>query len=105
MLTAEQIQANWEEFCNNIKLWITGDRQEKLLDFYKKYEERIMMMPAAHKKEYHNAFPGGYVDHVNRVVKCALNINDVWVEMGVDNTTYTLEELVFPKLISGGKIN
>jgi hypothetical protein len=50
MLTAEQIQANWEEFCNNIKLWITGDRQEKLLDFYKKYEERIMMMPAAHKK-------------------------------------------------------
>ena len=95
MLTAEQIQDNWEEFCNNIKLWITEERQEKLLEFYKKYEERIIMMPAAHKKEYHNAFPGGYVDHVNRVVKCALNINDIWVEMGVDNTTYTLEELVF----------
>ena len=95
MLTAEQIQTNWEEFCNNIKLWITGDRQKELLKFYKKYEDRIMMMPASHKKEYHNAFPGGYVDHVNRVVKCALNINDVWVDMGVDNTTYTLEELVF----------
>jgi len=95
MLTAEQIQTNWEEFCNNIELWITGDRQKKLLEFYKKYEGRITMMPASHKKEYHNAFPGGYVDHVNRVVKCALNINDVWVDMGVDNTTYTLEELVF----------
>ncbi len=95
MLTAEQIQANWEEFCNNIKLWVVGDRQKELLKFYKKYEDRIMMMPASHKKEYHNAFPGGYVDHVNRVVKCALNINDVWVEMGVDTTTYTLEELVF----------
>ena len=95
MLTAEQIQTNWEEFCNNIELWITGDRQKKLLEFYKKYEDRITMMPAAHKKEYHNAFPGGYVDHVNRVVKCALNINDVWVDMGVDGTTYTLEELVF----------
>ena len=94
-LTAEQIQGNWEEFCNNIKLWITGDRQKELLKFYKKYEERIMMMPAAHKKEYHNAFPGGYVEHVNRVVRCALNINDVWVEEGVDTTTYTLEELVF----------
>jgi len=94
-LTAEQIQANWEEFCNNIKLWVTGDRQKELLKFYKKYEDRIMMMPAAHKKEYHNAFPGGYVEHVNRVVRCALNINDVWVEEGVDNTTYTLEELVF----------
>jgi len=96
-LTAEQIEKNWEEFCNNIELWVTRDssRKEKLIEFYKKYEDRIMIMPAAHKKEYHNAFPGGYVDHVNRVVKCALNINDVWVEAGVDATTYTLEELVF----------
>ena len=39
-----------------------------------------MMMPAAHKKEYHNAFPGGYVEHVNRVVRCALNIKlMLWV--------------------------
>jgi hypothetical protein len=30
-----------------------------------------MLMPAAHKKEYHNAFPGGYVEHVNRVVSCS----------------------------------
>ena len=43
--------------------------KQKLLDFYKKYEDRIILMPAAHKKEYHSAFPGGYVDHVNRVVK------------------------------------
>ena len=95
MLTAEQIEKNWGEFCDNIEMNISSPRKEKLLEFYKKYVDRIMMMPAAHKKEYHNAFPGGYVDHVNRVVKCALNINDVWVELGVDNTTYTLEELVF----------
>ncbi|MFZ9376911.1 MAG: hypothetical protein ACO25K_07280 [Candidatus Fonsibacter ubiquis] len=57
-----------------------------------------MLMPAAHKKEYHNAFPGGYVDHVLRVVDCALKLNDVWVEMGVDTSTYTKEELVFSAL-------
>ena len=56
------------------------------------------MMPAAHKREYHNAFPGGYVDHVLRVVECALKLNDVWVEMGVDTSTYTKEELVFSAL-------
>jgi hypothetical protein len=95
MLTAEQIQANWEVFLSNINTWITGERKEKLLAFYKKYEERIIMMPAAHKKEYHNAFPGGYVDHVNRVVECCFKINDVWADMGVDTSTYTLEELVF----------
>jgi hypothetical protein len=31
-----------------------------------------MLMPAAHKKEYHNAFPGGYVEHVLRVIRCAI---------------------------------
>ena len=53
------------------------------------------MMPAAHKKEYHNAFPGGYVDHVNRVIECALDLHSVWEKHGVDTSTYTIEELVF----------
>ena len=49
-LTAEQIQSNWEVFLDNINVHITGDRKGKLLEFYKKYEERIILMPAAHKK-------------------------------------------------------
>ena len=95
MLTAEQIQSNWEEFCKNITEHITGDRKNKLTAFYKKYEDRIMMMPAAHKKEYHNAFPGGYVEHVNRVVRCALKQAKLWEEEGADMSTFTTEELVF----------
>jgi hypothetical protein len=46
-----------------------------------------MLMPAAHKKEYHNAFPGGYVEHVNRVITCALKQHDLWAQMGADMTT------------------
>jgi hypothetical protein len=94
-LTAEQIQSNWEVFLNNIEVHITGDRKEKLLAFYKKYEDRIILMPAAHKKEYHNAFPGGYVEHVNRVVRCALKQYELWKEEGADISTFTIEELVF----------
>lgn len=97
-LTAEQILTNWNRFLTNIETYITGDRKIQLLAFYEKYAERVMMMPAAHKKEYHNSFPGGYVEHVNRVVECALKLNDVWVEMGVDTSTYTIEELVFSAL-------
>ena len=52
-------------------------------------------MPAAHKKEYHNSFPGGYVDHVNRVVAASLKIYDVWCEFEMDKSTFTIEELVF----------
>jgi hypothetical protein len=94
-LTAEQIQSNWTEFLSNIEQHITGDRKEKLLEFYKKYEERVILMPAAHKKEYHNAFPGGYVEHVNRVVKAALSLSAIWEGFGADMSTFTQEELVF----------
>ena len=94
-LTANQIQDNWSIFLNNIEVHITGDRKQKLVDFYKKYEERIILMPAAHKKEYHSAFPGGYVDHVNRVVRCSLKQYELWKEEGADVTTFTIEELVF----------
>jgi hypothetical protein len=95
MLTAEQIEKNWGEFCENIEMNISSPRKEKLLEFYEKYADRIMMMPAAHKKEYHNAFPGGYVEHVNRVVRCALKQSKLWEEEGADMTTFTREELVF----------
>ncbi len=94
-LTAEQIQSNWEIFLNNIEIHIPGNRGEQLTNFYKRYEERIILMPAAHKKEYHSAFPGGYVDHVNRVVRCALKQYDLWESEGCDMTTFTKEELVF----------
>jgi len=95
MLTAEQIQSNWEEFCENINTYISSPRKEKLLEFYEKYADRIMMMPAAHKKEYHNAFPGGYVEHVNRVVRCARKQAELWSAEGADMSTFTEEELVF----------
>ena len=97
-LKAEIIQANWEIFLTNIEEHISSPRKEKLLAFYKKFEERIIMMPASHKKEYHNAFPGGYVDHVNRVVRCALKQYELWKEEGADVSTFTIEELVFSAL-------
>tara|TARA_R110000744_G_C19295022_1_gene555077 strand:+ start:234 stop:1010 length:777 start_codon:yes stop_codon:yes gene_type:complete len=94
-LTAEKIQSNWVEFLSNIETHITGERKEKLLDFYNKYSGRIMMMPASHKKEYHSAFPGGYVDHVNRVVRASLSMSALWEAFGCDMTTFTTEELAF----------
>ena len=97
-LTAEQIQDNWNKFLSIIDEHISEPRCSELKSFYETYAERIMLMPASHKKEYHNAFPGGYVDHVLRVVQCALKLNKVWVEMGVDTSTYTVEELVFASL-------
>ena len=96
-LTAEQIQDNWNEFLSYIDKYISEPRKTALKNFYEKYAERIMLMPAAHKKEYHNAFPGGYIEHVNRVIQAALRLNEVWNEFGVYQN-YTTEELVFSAL-------
>ena len=94
-LTAEQIQSNWNKLLAYINTYISDPRREKLIEFYKKFEDRLVMMPASHKKEYHNAFPGGYVEHVNRVIECALKQYELWKEEGVDVSTFTKEELVF----------
>lgn len=94
-LTAEQIHYNWNTFLENIEIHISSPRKEKLISFYTKYEDRVMLMPAAHKKEYHNAFPGGYIEHVNRVVDASLRLYSVWNEFDADMSTFTVEELVF----------
>ena len=94
-LSAEKIQANWMDFMSNIDTYISSPRKEQLIEFYNNFQDRLILMPAAHKKEYHSAFPGGYVDHVNRVVHAALSMSDVWKSFGCDMTTFTTEELVF----------
>lgn len=97
-LTAEQIQNNWVELLAYIDKYVSDPRKEKLREFYEQYADRLMLMPAAHKKEYHNAFPGGYVEHVLRVIRCALKQYDLWKSEGADMDTFTLEELVFSAL-------
>lgn len=94
MLTPEQIKDNWELFLNSIETHISGERGNKLLDFYTRHNERFIMMPASHKSQYHNCFPGGYIDHVNRVVAASLKLDEVWRSFGMIDT-YTTEELVF----------
>lgn len=98
MITAEKILENRNVIHEYINKYISSPRKEKLLEFYLKFDERLTMMPASHKSEYHNCFEGGYLDHVRRVVECALKINQVWVDMGVNDSTYTIEELVFSAL-------
>ena len=97
MLTPEQIKDNWDKFLAVIEEYISPDRAYKLIEFYTQHEERFALMPASHKVQYHNCFPGGYVDHVLRVINAALKLDNVWREMGMVDT-YTTEELVFSAL-------
>ena len=53
-LTAQQISQNWDILMSRIDAYIAEPRRTQLKDFYSKFQERIIMMPASYKKEYHN---------------------------------------------------
>ena len=96
-LSAEQIERNWDKYLKIVDTFITGERKDKLVSLYNDLSEEIIMSPASSKSSFHNAFPGGYVDHVIRVVHCALKTKELWESMGgvID---FTNEELVFTAL-------
>ena len=97
-LTVKQIEKNWEDLISFITTNFSGERKEKLLSLYETYEDRISTCPASSIDHYHNAFIGGYVDHVLRVINCAINVYDLWSNMGGDMSGYTKEELLFVAL-------
>ena len=93
-LTPEQILENWNRFLSIIDQYVESPRKEQLLGFYQQYEERFSLMPASHKSGYHNSFPGGYIDHVLRVIDASLELDKVWRKFDCKDN-YTTEELVF----------
>ena len=54
-LTAEEISKNWNNLLEIIETEFSGDRKEKLLNLYNKYEDRISIAPASSVDHYHNA--------------------------------------------------
>jgi hypothetical protein len=94
MLSAEQIQANLQKFYAIIEKYISEPRATKLLALYQSQEDNLAFAPASSRASYHNAFPGGYVDHVNRVVESAIKVTTLWSETGA-TINFSMEELVF----------
>jgi len=94
MLSAEQIQANLQKFYAIIEKFISEPRITKLLALYQSQEDNLAFAPASSRASYHNAFPGGYVDHVNRVVEAAIKVTTLWSEMGA-TINFSMEEQVF----------
>ena len=97
MLSAEQIQANLARFYELIEVHISEPRATKLLALYQGQEELLALAPASSKASFHNSFPGGYVDHVVRVVEASLVVCNAWEAMGA-TINFTQEELVFAAL-------
>tara|TARA_R100000734_G_C3311782_1_gene102694 strand:- start:329 stop:1084 length:756 start_codon:yes stop_codon:yes gene_type:complete len=94
-LTEEQLLQNWNSLMEIIEENFDGERKEKLTEMYKSFQDRMMFTPASGNINYHNAFVGGYVEHVLRVCKAAKHTYDLWKHMGSSMEGYTIEELMF----------
>ena len=94
MLEAEKIKQNWETYRSRVNdLFPT--RKDQLNKMYDSFEDRIAMMPASSMAHFHNAFAGGYIDHVLRVMDCTETLYNTWELSGADMSGYTKEELMF----------
>jgi hypothetical protein len=96
-LSPEQMAENLAKFYSLIDKYISGDRKDKLMEMYKDIEETLATSPASTKISHHNAFAGGYLDHVIRVTEAALVFEKVWDKFG-QSKNYTTEELAFSAL-------
>jgi hypothetical protein len=94
MLEAEKIKENWERYRGLVNQFFPT-RKDELNRMYDEFEDRMVMMPASSIAHFHNAFAGGYVDHVLRVMDCALTLHNTWTVCGADMSGYTEEELLF----------
>ena len=94
MLEAEKIKSNWEGYrglVNNL----FPTRKDALNKMYDELEDRMVFMPASSMEHFHNAFAGGYVDHVLRVMDCVETLHEAWAGMGANMAGYTFEEMMF----------
>ena len=97
--TNEQLEQNYQRFIGIIKKYVKGDRLDKCLHMYSMEElgPSLMLSPASGNKNFHNAYEGGYIDHIFNVCKNALRMKNTFAEAGCQ-FDFTEDELLFAAL-------
>jgi hypothetical protein len=97
MLQAKQIEQNWDSLIQLIEDNFSGERKENLLKMYNHLKDRMMFAPASSKEHFHNAFPGGYVEHVLNITRAVKSVYQTWKDHGA-HINFTEEEMIFATL-------
>jgi len=89
--TEEKIQEDYDKF---MKIIDSDPRAPQLHVLYDVLQDQLSLAPASGKSYFHNAFPGGYLDHVLRVTETALKLATLYKAMEGD-INFTKQELIF----------
>lgn len=92
--TASEIQENYNKFMAYIE---ADSRSNQLKEFYKIFEDQLLIAPASSKIQFHNAYPGGYLDHILRVTEIALKMASLY-KTANGYIDFTKQELIFAAL-------
>ena len=92
----KELSANYEKFLKQLERLFSGERLEKLKHLYSEteYGYRVIMAPASAKEHYHNAYPGGYLDHIINVLTTSFGVKKLYEARG-GTIDFTDEELAF----------
>lgn len=95
MLNENQIQDNYVKFRKLINQSFQGERLANLNAMYDHLEDRIVLTPASSFAHFHNAFAGGYIDHILRVTRNAIKFYEIYTDLGIDTSNFTKENVIF----------
>jgi len=90
-MTVEEISKQYDRFMTLVD---RDSRSTNLRTMYSTLEEELISAPASGKLHFHNCFPGGYLDHVLRVIDTTLKLTAQYKEMG-GTINFTMEEAIF----------
>lgn len=81
--TAEEISRNHDKFLDVIKAEFSDiKRINSLKIMYDDYKMELAIAPASGKEHFHNAYPGGYIDHILNVLKNAKLMKRLYQHIG-----------------------
>ncbi|NQU88708.1 MAG: hypothetical protein HQ541_23440 [Mariniphaga sp.] len=93
-MTPEEIKKNYDKLEMYSKHMFTPERHKKVMAMFKHFEHRMIVSPASSRKEYHNAWPGGWLTHTVEVIENAAKLYKVWLELDAAGG-FTLNEIIF----------
>lgn len=98
ILDEAKITENYTKFRKLINQTFTGERLQSLNKMYDHLEDRIVLTPASSTAHFHNAFAGGYIEHVLRVTQNAVKVFEMYEEVGIGIGDYDRETVIFTAL-------
>lgn len=95
-LTESELQDRYNKFVELLENTFSGDRLDKLKEMYSQENLglRLITAPASGYNHWHNAYVGGYIDHIMNVVHACKGMKMLYMKMG-GTIDFTDEEMMF----------